>query len=135
MSKTSLPLSPLLALALVALLPAPLVAVPPEAVSAKLAFDEVADGLRQYQKETDEVKGLAWLKRLARTRDPRVTVALGDATDSHLQQVRAEAREILADFYLPPEQRRGGDLANDRAARWWKDNEADLRRRARHLPR
>jgi hypothetical protein len=43
---------------------------PPEKWSGKIVFDEVADGLRKYRKETDTVKRIKWLEKLAPTRDP-----------------------------------------------------------------
>jgi hypothetical protein len=37
-------------------LPGQAVAGPPEGMSGKMVFDEVADGLRKYRKEEDEEK-------------------------------------------------------------------------------
>ena len=70
----------LAALALLALLaPWPAAAGPPERVSGRMVFDEVAEGLRKYGKETDREKRIRWLRKLAPTGDVRVAVALGDA--------------------------------------------------------
>jgi hypothetical protein len=116
-------------LAVLALMPA---AGPPEGMSGRMALDEVADGLRKYQKEKDAKRRRAWLERLAQTRDVRVAVALGEAMgDADLRE--APYHLMLLHF--------ASDLTGDgqgllaEVARWWGKNEADLRRRAKELPR
>ena len=106
---------------------------PPERVSGKMVLDEVADGLRHYRNGKDPEKRLELLTRLAATRDPRVTVELGEMLSSDSEgDVHVACMLILkhqftrrsysiGEFYgLPP--------------KWWKENEADLRRRAKQLP-
>src|SRR5262249_57594024 len=59
-----------LSLPLLALLAAaPPAARPPHGGSGRMAFDEVADGLRKYHKEPDPEKRLAWLQTLRATGD------------------------------------------------------------------
>jgi hypothetical protein len=120
------------ALTMLALLPpGKAVTGPPEGVSGKMAFDRVPDGLRMYRKEKDEGKRAMWLIRLAPTSDPRVALALGEALDDPSLGVVSSI--LLRSYYVP------FDAARDNRARpieeWWKDNKADLRRRAKQLPR
>ncbi len=121
-------LLPVLLLApLSALAPASL-AGPPEAPSGQMALDEVADGLRQYRKEKEKGKRLEWLRRLAPTGDPRVGVALGEALEAlgvrdHLAR-HAEV-DLIEEHY---------HTGGGRADAWWRENQADLRRRAKQLP-
>jgi len=128
----------LAALALLALLaPWPAAAGPPERVSGRMVFDEVAEGLRKYGKETDREKRIRWLRKLAPTGDVRVAVALGDAwgdTDGGLGTI---AQNLLAEHYCPKgdEPKSHGAMTWGRVTDWWKKNEADLRRRAKELPR
>src|SRR5690348_6758493 len=75
---------------------------PPEGVSGKVVFDQVADGLRKYRAEKDKGRRLDWLKRLAPTHDPRVGVALGEALEAlgvrdHLQ--RHVEVDLIEQFY------------------------------------
>ena len=128
----------LAALALLAVLvPLPAAAGPPDGVSGRMEFvDKVADGLRQYHAQSDAGKRIEWLTRLAPTVDPRVAVVLGELQE---QWHTAPSREypdsgvaaivLLHVHYVPG----GGD--NKRIRDWWKQNEADLRRRAKELPR
>src|SRR4051812_26539045 len=71
-----MPFAALPSLALLTLLPGELLAGPPEGVSARMvqAPDPVADGLRQYRQARDQANRLAWLRKLAPTRDPRVAL-------------------------------------------------------------
>jgi hypothetical protein len=55
---------------------------PSEGVSGEMAFDEVAEGLRQYRKEKDPKKRLVWLHTLGATGDPRVALALVAAANN-----------------------------------------------------
>ena len=127
----------LAALALLALLaPWPAAAGPPERVSGRMVFDEVADGLRKYHKETDREKRIRWLRKLAPTGDVRVAVALGDAwgdTDGGLGTI---AQNLLAEHYCPKgdEPKSHGAMTWGRVTDWWNKNEADLRRRAQEIP-
>jgi hypothetical protein len=53
-----------------------ILASPPARHSGRMSFDGMADGLRKYAKETDDKKPIAWLKKLAPTRDPRVALLI-----------------------------------------------------------
>jgi hypothetical protein len=101
---------------------------PPERPTGKMARDDVAEGLLRYRKATDPERRRALLRQLAPTGDPRVAVALGDALASDGFPYPEVA--LLAEFFLPPEKRGSTDSVWD----WWRDNEADLRRRAERLP-
>jgi hypothetical protein len=138
----------LVALALLALLvPLPAAAGPPEGVSGRtmLALDEVAEGLRQYRQEKDPEKRLAWLQELGATGDPRVVIALVDAANNHNGDDRdCEAADELWWHYAGPDAAAHRGLVNRQPIQpppgsnfraWWKENEADLRRRAKGLPR
>src|SRR5579885_3760935 len=129
----------------------PALAGPPEKVSGRMVLDEVADGLRKYRKMTDPEAQIRMLGRLARTRDPRVAVLLGEvvwikgrrnAEDcttlwaaplfSHYFVQQAEGELVIKDIrsvvkFSPP-WRWDYDLF------WWEKNEAELRHRARQLP-
>ena len=63
---------------LLLLLPGHALAEPPESVSSRMAFDEVADALQKRQKETNNDKHVLRLRKLAPTVDPRVALALGE---------------------------------------------------------
>jgi hypothetical protein len=115
------------------LLPGKAVAEPPEGTSGKMVFDEVADGLRKYHREEEPGKRIWWLYELARTRDARVTIACGEALSCH-DPAEVEWAAIIIGHYQFPE-RCHPQLDLDAQARaWWKENEADLRRRAKQLP-
>ena len=103
-----------------------------------MVFDEVADGLRRYQREKDPQKQAARLTRLAAIRDPRVALALGEAfMQDNPQELRLAGIRAVVTYYarLPPEQRSDNLYAFINARAWWKENEADLRHRAAQLPR
>jgi hypothetical protein len=106
----------------------PVVAGPPERPAGRMAFDEVADGLRRYRRERDPQRRRELLQKLAPTRDPRVAVAMGEV----LAGSGCPYPEIafLAEYYLPESKRGSTDSVWD----WWRENEADLRRRARDFP-
>jgi hypothetical protein len=125
----------LLALALLALLTAgKAVAGPPEGAPGKMVLDEVADGLRKYHKETDEGGRIKWLRKLARTQDPRVGLALGEALSDPSPDVReASAWFLTLVFYKTGRLNICGSQVAV-AMPLWKENEADLRRRAKQLP-
>jgi hypothetical protein len=116
-----------LLLALLALPPATR-AGPPEAPSGKMVRDDVADGLLRYRRTTDPERRRALLRRLAPTGDPRVAVVLGEALAA--DGLAYPEIVLLAEFYLPSEKRGSTDSVWD----WWRDNEAELRRRAGQLP-
>jgi hypothetical protein len=127
MSRTALAALPLLAA--LALPPGEALAGPPEGASGKMAFDRVADGLRKYRKAADVDRRIGWLDRLAPTGDPRVAVALGEAMrDPGSGEVQGRAGYLLCKFFCPP-------CDYDVSRQWWKQSEADLRRRAARLPK
>jgi hypothetical protein len=130
--KTLATLLPLLA-ALAVLSPRKALAGPPERVSEKMAFDEVADGLRKYRQETDHDRRVRWLRKLAPTCDVRVAVALAEAWGDSDGGVGTVAQSLLAEHYCKP---RPATVADAWApvTDWWKKNGADLRRRAKLLP-
>jgi hypothetical protein len=76
---------------------------------------------------------------LAPTRDARVAVALGEALGDAALEVRSAAAAGLLGHYIgladllakPPARL----TEEQEALRWWKGHEADLRRRAKELPR
>jgi hypothetical protein len=118
---------------------------PPEEVSGKMEFDEVAEGQRKYHKEKDPKKRLAWLQTLGATGDPRVALALVDAADNQNgDDLDCEAADILWWRYASPDAASFRGLVNHDVIKappekgfrpWWKANGADVRRRAALLPR
>lgn len=139
MSRTFAGFVLLLIAALALLLPGKAVAGPPEGASRKMVLDEVEDGLRRYRMEKDEEKKGDWLVRLAKTRDVRVAVLLGEQHDLWYAAHKANkpepalgymAHSFLYVFFVPDEL-----IAAEQIDAWWKANEADLRRRAAQLPR
>jgi hypothetical protein len=113
------------------------VAGPPERVSGKMVVDEVSEGLYRYRRETDEARRVDWLSNLARSRDPRVCVAMGEylsARNPFPHQV--SVAWLLTEHFMPSPASYDDVVAQIRAARvWWQENEADCRRRAMQLPR
>jgi hypothetical protein len=93
-----------------------------------MTFDEVADGLRRYRSERDPGRRRALLGKLAPLRDPRVAVALGETLAA--SEFPYPELVLLAEYYLPDTKRGSTDSVWD----WWRENEADLRSRARELP-
>ncbi len=132
-------LPPLAMLALTILAPGHCLAGPPEGPSGRmvLAPDEVGDGLRKYWAERDEGARIWLLSKLARSRDPRVGIALGEALgDTSYLGVRAAAAYAILYHHIGWQGGRpGAELAIESASEWWKENKADLRRRAKGLPR
>ena len=126
-------LATLALLPLAVVVPWPAVAGPPEGVLGQMAFDEMAEGLRRYRLEADPARRRAWLRRLAPAGDARVAVALGEA----LAEADPEylAAWLLCEHYVPDAAPAFPALAHLPAAEWWEHNEADLRRRAKELPR
>jgi hypothetical protein len=107
---------------------------PPQGASGKMVLDEVAEGLRKYRNEKDLERRVHRLDKLAETHDPRVDVILGEMLShdypdneiacwvicrNHLNFTRGWCRIEM--FYALP-------------IGLWKENEADLRRRAKQLP-
>jgi hypothetical protein len=100
---------------------------PPERPSGRMVLDEVADGLRRYRAEKDDGRRVAWLEKLAPARDPRVALLIWEYPPDELTPSQyIGLRRLLVRYYDPC----GGNLTA-----WWRANEADLRRRARQLPR
>jgi hypothetical protein len=122
-----------LALPLLALLaPVPPAAAGlPEWPSGRMVLDEVADGLRRYRAARTPEAKVAWLRKLAPTRDPGVALALGEVMDND-DDVGFRAFCLLDHYYVP---RLAGFTSGDWAHPWWWKNEADLCRRANELPR
>jgi hypothetical protein len=136
-----LTLLPLLAVLLVPATGRPVRAGPPEGVSGAMALDEVADGLRKYRREKDRARRAALLTRLAATRDPRVALVLGEALDRAAGARDFDNLEVpiilLATHYVPKKAALAGSISpidGHDVVKWWKANEADLRRRAKLLP-
>jgi hypothetical protein len=103
------------------------VAGPPEGVSGKMAFDEVAEGLRKYRAEKTPGKRIRWLEKLAASRDPRVAVVIWDSPKGDWTPLQyALLGRMLHKHYTY------GNVAD---YEWWAKNEADFRRRAAQLPR
>jgi hypothetical protein len=107
---------------------------PPEGVSGAMTLDEVAEGLRRYRKETDPEKRIRWLEKLAPTRDPRVGVALGETFGQEPEAVWYCATQLVIRYYFTEPVANPEFDPGPKTDRWWKQNEADLRRRARELP-
>jgi hypothetical protein len=81
------------------LLPGKTVAGPPDGASGRMVLDEVADGLRRYRQAKEMATRIAYLKRLALTRDPRVGVALWEAQgDPSLELCLAATRAFAQEF-------------------------------------
>jgi hypothetical protein len=97
-----------------------------------MVLDEVAEGLRTYRKVKDGEKGWLLLGKLARTKDPRVAVVLGDLLTGPDEEVSFKAAVLMRQNF-PVEITAG--LYRSMALYWWEANEADLRRRAAQLPR
>jgi hypothetical protein len=114
--------------------PGYVIAGPPPTASGRMVLtDEVADGLRKYSGEKGEAKRVRWLERLARTKDPRVAVVLGEALRSQDDSERETAYRLLElNFVLGFHFQNGG---NGLVRVWWKENSSDLRRRAKLLPK
>lgn len=130
---------PLAIVVLVALLTSSIAfAGPPEPTSGRmvLARDAVSEALAKYRREPDPHRRLALLNDLARVRDPRVAVALGQALYDPRSEVRVQA--AFGIFFNQtgevPRKMMTGTTAVNWARDWWAANEDDLRRRSRRLP-
>jgi hypothetical protein len=122
----------LVPLVLAALVAPIALAGPPEGTVGQMALDEVAEGLRKYRKETDPMRRLRLLERLAPTGDPRVAVALGEALSEPDPEFRAAA--LVCRQYRPDFKPALPAMVHLEAFEWWEKNEADLRRRAQQAP-
>jgi hypothetical protein len=133
MPRTLAALLPLLA-GLDLSLPRNVAAGPPEPLSGAMKLDTVADGLREYSKETDQGKRIRWLVKLAPTGDPRVAVTLWGLFEDRSEEtvIRAKAVGLLARHFAIDSRYNHDGLTEVYA--WWVKNEADLRRRAKQFP-
>jgi hypothetical protein len=125
------------ALSLVLLWPVRTLTGPPDRASGKMVMDEVSEGLRRYRRETDESKRVEWLRKLARTRDPRVGAAMGEYLSSEGSPFPHQLSVVwlLTSHFMPSPVVYDDLVAQMQAARvWWRDNEAHLRRQALRLP-
>jgi hypothetical protein len=110
-----------------------------------MVFDEVGMGLDRYRKEKDPAKRLARLTRLAPTKDPRVAVALWDAQFSFGDEplpdemrCQYEVCDLLCEHFVHSTRFHHRDASGSElfeVGKWWEANEAELRRRAKELPR
>ena len=126
-----LPFLAVLALAL----PGKAVAGPPEGVSGKMVFvDEVEDWIMKFRRAKGRDKRMNLLNELGKKReDPRIRVIVGETLNDPTPDVRECA---AAQFCY------GGNLgitmtldAWVRVAKdMWREEKADLRRRAKQLP-
>jgi hypothetical protein len=106
-----------------------------ERPSGRMVLDEVWDGLRRYRAEKEPRKRVAYLEKLAPTRDPRVAVAMGEFLFwANAPEDLVSVGVLMARYFLP--QPVGGARIKqfEAAVDWWRANEADLRRRAEQLP-
>jgi hypothetical protein len=111
---------------------------PPEGVPGRMVLDEVADGLRRYRAARTPEAKVAWLKRLAPSRDPRVAVALGEAATGDDPEVSRCAIGLAYrnyDLNVSLSGDSSASVISRLVLKWWQKNEADLRRRAEELPR
>src|SRR5262249_30218267 len=114
------------------------IAGPPDRASNRMVFvDRVAEGLRRCRDENDPARRIDWMMKLAPSRDPRVAVTFGEmmerahAEPGHTYPDPGVAAEVLlhVHYYSP-------DTDGTRGAfEWWQKNKADLRRRAKLLPK
>jgi hypothetical protein len=129
MSRASLAVSFVVLMALAT----PVFPGPPEGPSGALLLDEVADGLRRHTRGdgSGDQRRIEWLKKVVRTRDPRVVIALFElAFDGQSRQVQDEATFVIwahiirrpgAAEPLPSDSAKLKAL-RDRARDWWREN-------------
>jgi hypothetical protein len=114
------------------------VAGPPERVSGRMVLDEVADGLRRYRMEKDEEKRAAWLFRLGDCRDARVVVVMGEGLSDPSEQIQHAATLGILRYADGPDYEDhlmgGPNPSTVWAKKWWRLNEAELRRQAKKPP-
>jgi hypothetical protein len=121
---------------LAVLTPTNAIAGPPEGVSGRIVLDDVADGLRRYRKEKDPEKGLLWLEVLARTQDVRVEVVLGELREAGVAKgASGEVNRLGFAAHCLLQKHYGLSIykTDKEMRKWWRDNEADLHRRAKQL--
>ena len=136
MPRTLFMLRSVFAVSMLALtLPGEAVAGPPEGVSGKMVFDEVEDGLRKYRKEKDPDQRIERLRRLSRTRDPRVGIALGEALSDACPTVVFSAANQYLDYFSTEVSGYRYRFPVELAREQWQKEAADLHRRAARLPR
>jgi hypothetical protein len=126
-----------LLLTLPMLSPAKVAAGPPEGVSGKMVLDEVSEGLRRYRQESNENERVMLLRKLSTTRDPRVGVAIGEYLSGGRGPFphQISVAWMLTQHFMPSPICCDDVVEQTKAARlWWRENEADLRRRAKQLP-
>jgi hypothetical protein len=89
-------------LAVFLLLPAPVVAAPPERTSGKMVLDGVADGLRGYRKAQTPAAKVTVLQQLYQSNDPRLAILLYSIVvdESEDKDVHYWAFHILARNFL-----------------------------------
>jgi hypothetical protein len=120
----------------VLLLPGQMVlAGPPEGVSGKMVMDEISEALLRYRLEPNGKKRFVLLERLAPIQDARVTVALVQAMlDEDRPGEKMRLASLIGNWHL---QNKEWVTANCPTVvnLWWKKNEADIRRRAKQLPK
>jgi hypothetical protein len=98
-----------------------------------MVLDDVANGLRKYRNGKDPEKRLQLLTRLATTRDPRVTVELGEMLSSDSEGDVYVACMLILKHQFTPRSYSPGEFYG-LPPKWWKENEADFRRRAKQFP-
>jgi hypothetical protein len=64
-----------------------------------------------------------------------VAVFLGEMVAKYDSRFWLAACYLLHDHHVPADYEGGGLKVTSKAVAWWKENEADLRRRANQLPR
>ncbi|HEX5271703.1 MAG TPA: hypothetical protein VFW33_14495 [Gemmataceae bacterium] len=97
-------------------------AAPPERPSGRTALDPVEDGLRRYRTAGTPESRRLWLKRLAKTHDLRVAVALGEALNDESPLVARWAAIELAWEYMPgPRDARSADRRLAEVDGWWQE--------------
>jgi hypothetical protein len=123
-------------LAALSLVPAGVTAGPPDRPSGRMALDEVADALRRYRSARTAQARVTWLRKLAPIKDARVALMLGEAVSSEDDELR---RWAIGQVYTHYESELPDGAApypiTSMVRGWWRQNEADLRRRAALLPR
>jgi hypothetical protein len=134
----------LAALAFTALPLGTAVAGPPEGASGKMVLDKVEDWVRHYRREKDDEKRSKMLDKLKQPVDARVLVVLGEEVEKCLALAEEKgdltlsgitAMVLLGEWYGGNGKNAGLDVLVRTGKNWWRENRADLRRRARQLPR
>jgi hypothetical protein len=95
----------------------------------------IAQNIHRYRAATNPETRAALLKELAPSRDPRAAVVLGEALKDPVLALRVIATNCLLDYYVPALVEGGSEQQMEAALRWWKKNEARLRREAKQMDR